>query len=74
MKAIVEMPEFSGSFESHGYSMGVDDEHLELRLYSEDGSRKVTVAMEKDDLVNLVRSLISGRAVTVEELVSRDPI
>lgn len=68
MIAEYELPEGTHAFESHGYSLGVDGEDMKLTLADESKARTVRVLFSRGELIELIRSLVSGNIIALDEI------
>jgi hypothetical protein len=68
MIAEYELPEGNHAFESHGYSLGVDGEDMKLILADEAKTRAVRILFSRGELIELIRSLVSGNVIALDEI------
>ena len=68
MKAHIEISGTNHDFESHGHVLGVDGEDMKLTLTDEARTQIVRVLFSRDELVTLLRSLVSGRVLKPEDI------
>ncbi|MBM3599697.1 MAG: hypothetical protein FJX35_15915 [Alphaproteobacteria bacterium] len=68
MKASIQVPGASHDFESYGHVLGVDGEEMKLTLTDEARTQTVRVQFSRDELVTLLRTLVSGRVLKPEDI------
>jgi hypothetical protein len=68
MNAELDLPQGSHAFRSFGYSLGIVGEDMKLTLSDEAKSQTVRVLFSRHELIELIRPLISGNIIELDEL------
>jgi hypothetical protein len=68
MRAQLVLPEGDHDFESYGYILGIDGEDMQLTLTDETKARTVRLLFSREELVELIRPLISGHVIEIAEI------
>ena len=68
MNAELDLPQGNHAFESFGYSLGIVGEDMKLTLTDESKSQIVRVMFSRHELIELIRPLISGNIIEIDEI------
>lgn len=68
MIAQLELPEGNHAFKSFGYSLGIVGQDMKLTLSDEAKTQTVRVLFSRDELIELIRPLISGNIIELDEI------
>ena len=68
MKAQLELPEGNRAFDSYGFVLGINGEDMKLTLTDQAKTQTVRLLFSREELVEMIRPLISGNVIEIGEI------